>query len=148
MNPASAPRMPDILFTVGALDYFNTPVPAQRDDTRRMGFVVGRQIVGLYIVEILLKRALVEEGAQPKHHHGLLELFRDLPNPKRHAAESKYQEILAHRIEDGWDFQKSVESFLEYLGEQPHHRYSLLLGPAPHGAHVHNIPHRCAVPSD
>ena len=111
--------MPDIRFTMGALDYFNTPVPAQPDDYRRMGVVIGRQIVGLYIVEILLKRALVEEGIQPPHHHGLLELFRDLPGPKRQAAESKYQEILVHRVEDGWDFQKSVESFLEYLGNNP-----------------------------
>ena len=104
---------------MGALDYFNTPVPSQLDPYRRMGFVMGRQIIGLYIVELLLKRALAEEGIQPPHHHGLLELFRQLPGPKRQAAERKYQEVLAHRVEEGWDIQQTVETFLEYLGANP-----------------------------
>ena len=49
---------PDVVWLEGVLDCFNASFPYDADDQRRLGFVVGQQIVGLYLAEMLLKYAL------------------------------------------------------------------------------------------
>ena len=39
----------------GLLDYFNMECPPNLSEELRFGFAVGRQVVGLYIIEVLLK---------------------------------------------------------------------------------------------
>ena len=111
--------MPDIHWIEGVLDYFNTRCPHETDDPRRLGFQVGRQFVGLYIVEMLLKYALDDLRIEYQRNHGLLDLLRKLPRQRRRAVERKYQEILGNRVEEAWDFQETVDSFLAYLGNNP-----------------------------
>ena len=81
-----------------------------------MGFFVGQQIIGLYIIEMLLKYAL-DAGAPHGQHHNLHELFRNLSRPRRRAVERKYTEILNSEVESEWDIAKTAESLLQYLGE-------------------------------
>ena len=81
-----------------------------------LGFDVGRQIVALYVMEMLLKYALDDVGVPHGQHHNLLALFRALPRQRRRAVERKYKEILNSHVEWTWDVAKTVESFLEYLG--------------------------------
>ena len=81
-----------------------------------MGFVVGRQIIGLYIIELLLKYALDNAGTSHGHHHNLHELFRSLSRPRRRAVERKYTELLNSEFDRAWDVAKTADSHLRYLG--------------------------------
>ena len=119
MNTTDNTGKPKIYWLEGVLDYFNTTCPHELDDPRRLGFQVGRQFVGLYIVEMLLKYALDDARTEYEPSHRLLDLFRSLPRQRRRAVERKYQEILANRVEEAWDFQETVDSFLTYLGSNP-----------------------------
>ena len=110
---------PDIHWLEGVLDYFNTQCPHEEDDPRTIGFTVGRQVIGLYLVEMLLKYALDDLGVEHPTSHNLLDLFRKLPRPRRRAVERKYQQILRNRAQEAWDFQKSVDEFLQFLGNNP-----------------------------
>ena len=60
------------------LDCFNASFPYDTDDQRRLGFVVGQQIVGLYLAEMLLKYALDHSGVSYDLHHNL---HREEPAP-------------------------------------------------------------------
>ena len=51
----AASRKPNIIWMEGLLTHFDAPFPHKHDDPRRLGFDVGRQIIGLYIIEMLLK---------------------------------------------------------------------------------------------
>ena len=52
-------RKPDIFWMEGLLTLmFDTPFPHDHDDPREASFTIGRQIVGLYLTEMLLKYAL------------------------------------------------------------------------------------------
>ncbi len=101
----------------GLLTLFEAPFPHKRDDPRRLGFQVGRQILGLYIVEMLLKYALDSSGVTHGTHHNLYDLFRKLSRQRRRAVERKYEQILNSNTEWTWDVAKSADSFLQYLGE-------------------------------
>ena len=50
------------------MDYFNAPFPHGPEDPRELGFEVGRQIIGLYLIELLLKYAL--DVAQTPYDNG------------------------------------------------------------------------------
>lgn len=110
---------PNITWMEGLLTFFEAPFPHNQDDPRRMGFGVGQQIVGLYIVEMLLKYALDEAGGSYGPHHNLHELFRNLPRQRRRAVDRKYVEILNSEFEWAWDVAKTAESLLLYLGRNP-----------------------------
>ena len=101
------------------MDYFNAPSPHEPEDFRNIGFSVGRQIVGLYLVEMLLKHALDDLNKPYDYNHNLGDLFGALPESSRLAVESKYSQLLSDGVSEVWDFASSVASFLEYLGDDP-----------------------------
>ena len=110
-------KKPHIVWMEGLLNHFDAPFPHDRDDPRKVGFNVGKQIVGLYVTEMLLKYALDNAGASHGHHHNLHDLYRNLSRPRRRAIERKYTEILNSEAEWAWDVAGSVDSLLRYLGE-------------------------------
>ena len=115
--PDETSKKPHIFWLEGLLDLFNAPFPHKKDDPRRLGFSVGQQILGLYIIEMLLKYASDDTGVKHGQHHNLHELFRNLPRQKRRAVERKYTEILNSNTQWTWDVAKSADSFLWYLGK-------------------------------
>ena len=110
-------KKPDIVWMEGLLSLFDAPFPHGPDDPRGLGFNVGRQIVGLYVVEMLLKCALDDCGVPHGKNHKLHKLFRNLSPDNRRAVERKYIEVLNSRAEWVWDVAKSADSLLEYLGK-------------------------------
>ena len=112
-------KKPHIVWMEGLLTLFEAPFPHGKDDPRKVGFNVGQQIVGLYIVEMLLKYALDTSGASHGSHHNLHELFRNLPRQRRREIERKYTQILNSRMEWAWDVAETAGSLLLYLGENP-----------------------------
>ena len=110
-------KKPDIIWMEGLLTLFEAPFSHDGDDPRWMGFAVGQQIVGLYIVEMLLKYGLDNCGSSHGQHHNLQELFRNLPRPQRRAVQRKYSEILNSEVAQAWDVVETVDSLLDYLGE-------------------------------
>ena len=108
---------PSVVWLEGVLDYYNTPFPHEPRDPRRIGFGVGRQLVGLYLIEMLLKHALDNSRKPYGRRRNLRGLFRRLSEHERIAVEVKYQQLLADGAAEAWDFARSVESFLTYLGD-------------------------------
>ena len=112
-------KKPSIVWVEGLLDLFDAPFPHGNDDPRKLGFNVGRQILGLYIIEMLLKYALDDLGTPHGSNHDLNQLFSHLPRAKRRRVERKYTEILKSRTKQTWDIARSAESLLQYLGKSP-----------------------------
>lgn len=110
---------PEIYWLEGVLDVFNAEFPHDRDDPRGLGFTVGKQIIGLYLVEMLLKYALDVHSIEHSRTHDLHRLFLKLPRSRRRAVERVYSKILANRATEAFDVQSSAGSFLEYLGTNP-----------------------------
>ena len=108
-----------VVWLEGVLDYFNSPFPHGTEDRRKIGFGIGQQFVGLYLAEMLLKYALDGLNQTYDNSHSLRDLFGKLPLPIRTSAESKYAEMLSGSVSETWDFASSVESFLDYLGDDP-----------------------------
>ena len=101
---ATSPKKPDIHWMEGLLPLFDTEFPhAERDDPRRVGFGLGRQLAGLYIAEMLLKYALDDYSGGHGMGHNLYDLFRKLPRQKRRTVERKYKEIINSQFEWAWD---------------------------------------------
>ena len=53
----------------GLLAHFEAKFPYDTNDPRKMGFFVGQQITGLYIIEMLLKYAMDNAGVPHGQHH-------------------------------------------------------------------------------
>ena len=106
-------------WTEGLLVLFKTVFPYEDDDDRKIGFSLGRQIVGLYLIELLIMYALDECHITYKSDHNLRRLYGLLPLHKKRAVERKYRELLGHSHVSTWDFAKTAESFLDYLGNNP-----------------------------
>lgn len=109
----------EIYWTEGLLELFNAKFPYDDDDDRKIGFSLGRQVVGLYLIELLLMYALDDSHITYRSDHNLRKLFGLLPLHKRRAVERKYRELLYNRHKSAWDFAKTAESFLQYLGQNP-----------------------------
>ena len=103
----------------GLLCYFNVRVPYGADDPRFLGFGVGRRIIGLYLVEVLLKYGIDDTDRQFSHSHNLASLFNRLPPSIRQAVERKYDEVLPQYTTETWDYCRSLKSLLHYLGCYP-----------------------------
>ena len=110
-------KKPNIVWMEGLLTHFEATFPHGSGDPREAGFKVGQQIVGLYIIEMLLKYALNDYGVSHGKHHDLHELFRNLARPRRRAVQRKYTEILNSEVDWTWDVAETVDSLLVYLGE-------------------------------
>ena len=100
----------------GLLSLFGAAFPHGPDDPRKMGFGLGQQVIGLYIVELLLKYALDDSGASHGQDHNLQELFRNLPRQRKRAVERKYKDLLNSEFDWAWDVAATVDSLLYYLG--------------------------------
>ncbi len=66
------PRKLSIEWVEGLWTYFDAPFSYDADGPRQLGFGVGRQIIGLYVVELLLKYALDREEVDYGNTHNLL----------------------------------------------------------------------------
>ena len=65
----------------GFLDYFNATFPhGDGEDPRRIGFSVGRQIIGLHLVELLMKYTLDDSGVRYQTDHNLISLYKKNAN--------------------------------------------------------------------
>ena len=110
---------PPVVWLEGLLDYFNAPFPHGQDDPRHLGFAIGKQIIGLYLVEMLLQYKLEKLSIQYEQDHNLKALFGLLPESCCSEVESKYSQLLAHGVTQAWDFERTVGTFLEFLGDDP-----------------------------
>ena len=99
------------------MEYLNVKFPHEADDPRIFGFQ--RRVIGLYLIEMLLKYALDDQGSEFGRSHNLYSLFRDLPPHHRRNVEKKYKDILGNRVSVSWDFAQSVESLLQFSGDNP-----------------------------
>ena len=119
MPRTNSNQKPPVVWLEGVLDYFNATFPHGNRDPRELGFGVGRQIIGLYLIELLLKYAL-DDAKQPYDRiRNFQDLFRALPKQSRCDVEEKYRQLLRDGVSETWDFAGSVESFFEYLGDDP-----------------------------
>ena len=129
---------PTLLMTLmtGVLAYFNAPV--QHDPRQALGagagVNVGRQIIGLYIVEVLLKHALANAGEKQRYTHDLHDLFMKLTSQQRCAVEKKYTELLNTAKDTAWDVAETVDSLLRYLGKNAITDTRYILEPGLHHA--------------
>ena len=108
-----------VLWLEGLLEYFNVRCPHDTDDPRYVGFQLGQRVVGLYLAEMLLKYAVDDLRRPFAYKHDLLSLFNKLPRPRRRAVEKTYQLILSNRVLWTWEYARSVESLLQYSGNNP-----------------------------
>lgn len=104
----------------GLLDYcqaaFDYDDP---NDRRRLGWNLGRQIIAQHVVELALKVELAKYRQAVPKNHDFRYLFNALPARRRKKAESTYQTILRCKVKETWDVFRTVESFLEFLGDNP-----------------------------
>ena len=109
-------KKPEIYWVEGLLTHFEAKFPHDANDPRKVGFAIGKQIIGLYIIELLLKYALDNVGVSHGQHHNLHDLFRNLSRQRRRAVERKYTKLLNSEVERAWDVARTAESLLKYLG--------------------------------
>ena len=106
----------------GMLDYFqmNHSYDDAQKDPRVLGWTIGRQIIALYLVEMLLRIDFERRGITRNiSTHNLGHLFRKLPKDRQDRVEQIYIKILNNECEWTWDVCRTVESFLNFLGKQP-----------------------------
>ena len=110
---------PPITWFEGILDYFDARLGPGSEDRRLIGHGVGRHVIGLYLIEMILKYALDKTAHPYGQTHDLHQLYVGLPDAGQKAAEGKYLQALADEVAETWDVARSIYSFLEYLGEDP-----------------------------
>ncbi len=103
----------------GMLHLLNLPCPDSPADVRAVGFSVGKTILGLYLVEILLKDALVDLHIKFDYNHNLHQLFELLPKGKRSDIEQRYSAVLHNQIERTVNHAATARNFLKFLGNDP-----------------------------
>ena len=113
-------KKPDITWVEGLVDFYNAKFPYGEKDPRRLGFLIGGQVIGLHAIEILLQYALDKRDIDYcESSPDLLDLFIRLPEEDRRKVERKYKELLHSQVRETWDYKETVESFLRYLGKSP-----------------------------
>ena len=111
-----------VLFLEGLADYSKVghSYGENPNDHREVGWTIGRQIVSLYLIEMLLRIDHELRGdAKGANHHNLARLFRRLPDKRRAKVERTYRLILNSRVEWTWDVYRTVGSFLDFHGANP-----------------------------
>ena len=106
----------------GMLDYFlmSHSYSDTQNDPRVLGWTIGRQIIALYLVEMLLRIDFERRGITRNiSTHNLAHLFRKLPKDRRDRVEQIYTKILNSEYEWTWDVCRTVECFLNFLGKKP-----------------------------
>ncbi len=112
-------KIPDKDWMMGLRRYFTVTPMRGSEDRRRIGFAVGCQIVGLYLLEMSLKCALDERSIEYDGDHNLEGLFLRLPTKDQDIIRNEYRRNLHSEPGPAWDFQRSADTLLSYLGEDP-----------------------------
>ena len=113
---------PPVVWLEGLLNYFTTRCPHNQDDPRLLGFEIGRRIIGLYLIEMILKYAiddLSRSFGSFSSTHNLHSLFKKLPRPRQNSAEKKHLKWMNAKMPWTWDHAQKVVSHLKYLGNDP-----------------------------
>ena len=110
---------PPIEWFEGLLDYFDARLTAGSEKRQAIGHAVGRQVIALHMIEMILKCAIERVTSPYGQTHNLHQLYVGLPEAIQRAAENKYKQILSDEASTAWDVARSVEAFLEYLGDDP-----------------------------
>lgn len=108
---------PNIVWMEGMLSLFEAPFPYDNEDRRTIGFGVGRQIIALYLIEIILKCAQNDLAILRRSRHNLASLFHHLSPQQKAHSETTYRELVNSNTEWDWDIAESVEALLNYLGK-------------------------------
>ena len=108
---------PNVVWMEGVLALLTAKFPHDNEDRRKIGFGVGRQIIGLYLVEIILKCAVDDHRVVRRSRHDLLKLFENLSPEQKSNSEGMYRTLLNSNTEWTWDIAESVESLLTYMGK-------------------------------
>ena len=103
----------------GLLDYFGLECPQELPVNLRFGFMVGQQVIGLYVIEVLLKYTLQQRRRAFRQDHNLRKLFRGLAPRDQKKVQKKYQEILRTSTQTALDIEATVSALLTYLGHNP-----------------------------
>ena len=114
------PTIPKIeIWIEGVLDYFDLNCPSEIHDSLRFGFFVGKQVIGLYVLEVLLKYTREKRRRPYRQDHNLRKLFQGLAPRDQKKIEKKYQDILHSTTATALDIERSVSALLTYLGHKP-----------------------------
>ena len=111
-----------LYYMEGLADYSqaNHPYESVKNDHRALGWAIGKQVVALYLIEILLRIDYERRGiTRGTSTHNLARLFRQLPKKSRETVETTYQRILHSEVQWTWDVCRTVQSFLAFLGKDP-----------------------------
>ena len=103
----------------GLIDCFNTRPPSDQPEHTAFGFALGKQVVGLYIVEVLLKYTREKRKRPYRHDHNLRRLFSGLSPRDKKRIEDKYQDIVRSSSKPALDIESSASRLLTYLGNNP-----------------------------
>ena len=101
----------------GAMGYFKQ-VSTNKDEGVQIGFSQGRMIVGLHLIEIMIKRFLSSYNIGNLKTHNLLKLYNKIPIFDRIRIGKIYPDFYWNKSWI-WDFSETVESFLRFLGKDP-----------------------------
>lgn len=115
--PSSIPRIE--VWIEGLLDYFNLEYTSVWSDDMKFGFAVGKQVTGLYMIEVLLKYTREGRKRPYRQDHNLRKLFKGLPPRDRKKIEKKYKLILRSNTRSALDIERSMSALLSYLGSNP-----------------------------
>ena len=111
-----------LYYMEGLADYSqaNHPYESIKNDHRALGWAIGKQVVALYLIEILLRIDYERRGiTRGTSTHNLARLFQQLPKKSRETVEAAYQRILHSEVQWTWDVCRTVASFLAFLGKAP-----------------------------
>ena len=108
---------PNLVWMEGMLSLFEARFPHDSEDRRTIGFNIGRQIVALYLIEIILKCAQSDLAIMRRSRHHLARLFHHLSAEQKANAEATYRALVNSNTEWDWDIAESVDALLNYLGK-------------------------------
>ena len=80
---------------------------------------MGQRMVGLYLVEMILKYALDNSDRTFSRNHNLYGLFRRLPRPSKLSAEKEYANLMPKSPLRNARVQGDLAQYLKGLGEDP-----------------------------
>ena len=110
-------NMPNIAWIQGLLDFLKLPYPDEIN-VQTFGMCVGKEIIGLYLIEILLKHTLYKFNIEYNKTHDIYKLFKSLPEQQQRKAEEKYTELINGELKQK-KIEKSIYSAIKNLGQNP-----------------------------
>ena len=105
----------DVLF--GMIALIETPLEENHEPRQRMGMIIGRQIISLYIVEILLKKTHKINNVIYEQNHNIKELFEKLPPKLQEEIRITYIKLMKSHLKYTIEFCQSVDSLVDYLSK-------------------------------